>query len=206
MTPVVSARPSMKADRPDPKSNAVLLAASPFAVSRPDPEKIKVHDLVTIIVRETKTVTTGASMESKKDWKIDAALDRWVRFTDDNNIEPDPQANGKPGIAWKWYNDYKGDGKYDRTDELTTRVTAQVVDIKPNGNLVIEARDEIRIDDEGYTITLVGECRSLDVTPQNTVLSTQITNRTINVQHCGVVRDATRRGWIQRGLDLLRPF
>lgn len=203
---VIPARATMKADRPDPKPNGVLLYASPFAVSKPDPEKIKVNDLITIIVRESKTITSESSLESKKDWKLDGALSRWICFDSVQGIVPAKMPEGVPAVALNWKNDYKGDGNYDRTDELTTRVTARVIDVKPNGILVLEAKDNIRIDDEGYTISLVGECRSQDVTPQNTVLSTQISDRVINVQHSGAVRDATRRGWLQRTLDLFRIF
>ena len=201
-----TARATLKADRPEPKPNAVLLQLSPFSVSRPNPEKIKVNDLVTIIVRESKTATSNSKLESKKDWKLDGGLTKWINFNSDQGVVPEQFPDGTPGVALTWNNDYKGDGTYDRKDELTTRVTARVIDVKPNGNLVLEAKDEIRIDDEGYTITLVGECRSQDVTPQNTVLSTQISDRTIDVQHAGAVRDATRRGWLQRTLDLLRTF
>jgi flagellar L-ring protein FlgH len=199
-------RATLKADRPDPKPNGVLLQMSPFAVSKPDPDKIKVNDLVTIIVRESKSATTNSKLESKKDWTLDSALTKWICFNATKGIVPAKFPDGTPAMALNWNNDYKGDGTYDRTDELTTRVTARVIDVKPNGVLVLEAKDEIRIDEEGYTITLVGECRSLDVTPQNTVLSTQISDRVINVQHSGAVRDASRRGWLQRSLDLLRTF
>jgi flagellar L-ring protein FlgH len=200
------ARAELKADRPEPRPNAMLLVWSPFAVAAPQPEKIKVHDLVTIIVRESKTVISDAKLKSKKDWNLDSALTRWIFFTGAHTMRAEDFEGGAPGATFDYKNDYQGNGKYDRTDELTTRVTARVLDVKPNGNLVLEAKDDIRMDEEGYTITLIGECRARDVTPQNTILSTQITDRQINVQHHGAVRDATRRGWIQRSLDMLRLF
>ena len=113
---------------------------------------------------------------------------------------------GNPAAEFDFKNDYGGDGKYDRKDELTTRVTARVIDVKPNGNLVLEATKSITIDEEGYIITLVGECRGRDVTPENTVLSTQIAEPEISVRHSGALRDATRRGWLMRTFDFLRPF
>jgi len=201
-----NARATLAQDRPEPKPNTVLLRSSPFAVKTPDPEKIKVHDLVTIIVRESKTATTDSKLESKKDWKLDSALTKWIRFSDKHGLIPAKQEQGSPAVLFDFKNDYKGDGSYDRKDELTTRVTARVIDVKPNGNLVLEAVKEIMIDDEGYRITLTGECRSKDVMPDNTILSTQIADPVIDVQHSGAVRDATRRGWIQRALDLVRIF
>ena len=203
---VVEARATLQADRPERRPNAVLLAVSPFAVPVKEPEKIRVNDFVTVIVRESKTAVTNAKLESKKDWKLDSVLSRWICFNSKQGSSRRRQPDGSPATTFTYYNDYKGDGTYNRNDALTTRITARVIDVKPNGNLVLEGKDEIRWDDEGYTITLVGECRSKDVTPENTVLSTQITNRQVVVKSHGAVRDGTKRGWIQKGLDFFGLF
>jgi flagellar L-ring protein precursor FlgH len=55
-------------------------------------------------------------------------------------------------------------------------------------------------------MTLTGTCRSEDITPDNTVLSTQIAELEIKVTNSGAVRDGSRRGWITRLLDIVRPF
>jgi flagellar L-ring protein precursor FlgH len=202
----VSVRASFPLEHGAPKQNAVLLQMSPFAVPKPESIKIKVHDLITIIVRESKTATTDSKLESKKNWSLDSSLDKWIRLSDAHGIVPAKLEAGKPGVLFDFKNDYKGNGKYDRKDELTTRITATVIDVKPNGTLVLEAKKSIVIDEDGYTITLTGICRGADILPDNTVLSTQMAEPAINVQHCGAVRDATRRGWIMRGLDFLHPF
>ncbi len=193
--------------KPDkPRTNATLLHMSPFAVEAPEPEKFGVNDQLTIIIRETKTATTDSKLQSKKDWKLDGALKKWISLSDKNGLQAGQFQAGNPEVALNWNNDYKGDGKYDRKDEFTTRIQATIVDVKPNGTLVLEAHKSVGVDDEGYTVTLTGDCRSRDVTPQNTVLSTQIANLRLDVKDSGSVRDATRRGWIMRGLDFLRPF
>lgn len=202
----VGIRETVLAAQPETKKNAVLLHTSPFAVAQPDPEKIKVHDQITIIIRESKTATSDSKLEHKKDWKHEWELSKWLRFSDKHGIVPALFSQGNPAVALDYQNDYKGDGKYDRTDELTTRIQATVIDVKPNGTLVLQATKAIDIDDEGYAITLTGTCRGVDVTPTNTILSTQIADLRINVEHSGAVRDAARRGWLQRGLDFLRPF
>jgi flagellar L-ring protein FlgH len=199
-------REAHPAERPEGRNNATLLRYSPYAVAKPETQKIKVNDLLTIIVRESKTATTDSKLETKKDWALDSSLSKWIRLSDKHGIVPANMTAGNPAATFDFKNDYKGDGKYDRKDELTTRLTAKVIDVKPNGNLVVEATKLITIDDEGYTITLTGECRSRDVTPDNTLLSTQVANPEIIVSHTGAVRDATRRGWLMRALDLFRPF
>lgn len=204
--PVIAARTLSAEKRPEPELNATLLRVSPFAVAAPEPETFEVHDLITIIIRESKTATTDSKSESKKDWKLESELSKWLRLSDHHGIVPAAFPEGSPAVAFDFKDDYGGEGKYDRKDELTTRITARVIDVKPNGNLVLEANKSITIDDEGYEITLTGVCRSVDVTPENTLLSTQIAEPEINVAHTGAVRDATRRGWLKRGLDFFRPF
>lgn len=199
-------RATLKTEPAQLRTNALLLRSSPFAVAPPEPEVVKVNDQVTIIIRESKTATTNAKLESKKDWQLDSALTKWLSWSNQHGIVPAKFEEGQPAAALTWQNDYKGDGTYDRKDELTTRIQAKVIDVKPNGVLVLEARKTIDIDEDGYTITLVGECRAKDLTPQNSVLSTQIADLTVDVKHKGAVRDATRRGWFMRGLDFLRLF
>ncbi len=204
--PVIAARALSAEQRPQPESNATLLRVSPFAVAPLEPETFEVHDLITIIIRESKTATSDSKSKSEKEWTLESELSKWLRLSDHHGIVPAAFPEGSPAVAFDFKDDYSGKGKYDRKDELTTRITGRVIDVKPNGNLVLEASKAITIDDEGYTITLTGVCRGEDVSPQNTLLSTQIAEPDISVMHTGAVRDATRRGWLKRGLDYFRPF
>lgn len=192
--------------QPETRPNANLLRWSPYAVRLPEPEQIRVHDQLTIIIRESKSATSDSKLEQKKDWTHEWELSKWIKLSDKNGLVPALFEHGNPAVAFEYQNDYGGDGKYDRKDELTTRIQATVIDVKPNGVLVLEAKKSIEIDEEGYLISLTGNCRSTDVTPTNTILSTQIADLDIQVRHNGAVRDAARRGWLKRGLDFLRPF
>ena len=89
---------------------------------------------------------------------------------------------------------------------IIMRVTAEVVDVKPNGTLVLQARQRIKTDDEEQTFTLTGTCRAEDITPDNTVLSTQLFDKDVTKIHTGAVRDTTKRGLLTKLLDVLNPF
>lgn len=199
-------RRQIQEQQPKPKINAHLLRVSPYAVEAPEPEVIEVNDQVTIIIRETKSAKSDAKTEATKEWEHEWELSKWIKLSDKNGLIPALFEHGNPAVEFQHEDDYSGDGSYDRKDELTTRIQATVIDVKPNGTLVLEAAKTIEVDEERYTITVTGACRSIDVTPTNTILSTQIANLDIRVQHTGAIRDATRRGWFKRGLDLLRPF
>jgi flagellar L-ring protein precursor FlgH len=201
----IGIRPASRVDDAPPP-NEVLVMVSPIGVEPPKPRKICTHDLVTVIVRESRTSLNDAKMESQKNWQIKWELAKWLRLDTHDKLVPQVFPDGTPGIDSDFENKYDGKGKYDRKDELTTRITATVIDVKPNGNLILEARKRIKTGDEVVIATLTGECRSEDVTAQNTVLSTQLANLEVDMPELGAVRDATRRGWLMRAFDFLRPF
>ncbi len=176
------------------------------AIPQLPPRKYKVHDLVTIIVRQQKKYEADAEMETKKNWNIAGKLSDWFRLYPRNRLGQDKLSNGDPGFKFDFDNKYKTEGESDRQDSFITRITASVVDVKPNGNLVLEAKMEERHDEEVATITITGTCRSGDVTPDNTVLSTQIAELQLVEHNAGAVRDATTRGWVPKILDYAKPF
>lgn len=185
--------------------NEYLLRRSLIAVTAPQPKKVQVHDLVTIIVREDKRASTDSNLKSDKNWEIKSELAKWFRISDARWLAQDFE-RGTPEADFSFDNQYEGKGQVERQDTLTLRITAEIIDVKPNGTLVLEARKVIENDEDKQTITLTGICRSEDVTAQNTVLSTQLADATVNTQHEGPARDAARRGWLMKALDKLRPF
>lgn len=203
--PINAARVSHAGAGAQPAPNPALLRWSLIAVEAPPPRKFKVNDLVTVIVREDKRATSDARLESSKSWEIQSEFKRWFRLDKDARLVGAP-LRGDPGVDFTFENEYNGEGKVDRRDLLITRLTTRIIDVKPNGNLVLEARKELVNDEEREVVTLMGEVRSDDVTAQNTVLSTQIFGLSIQSQHSGAARDAARRGWLMKTFDWLRPL
>lgn len=179
-----------------------LEAASLYGIPARIPRKFKVEDLITIVVRQQRKYEADAEMESKKKWGLSGKLSDWFRFYDDaKHLGQDKLSNGEPGFKFNFDNNYKTEGESDREDSFTTRITARIVDVKPNGNLVVEAILEEQHDEEVASLTVTGICRSTDVTPDNTVLSTQIAELRIVEKNHGAVRDATTRGFVPRILQ-----
>lgn len=81
-----------------------------------------------------------------------------------------------------------------------------MVDIRPNGNLVIEARRYRHNNDEITEASLSGTVRREDVLPNNTVLSEDVAELNIYTHDEGHVRDSYRRGWLWRVFDRWKPF
>jgi flagellar L-ring protein FlgH len=186
---------------PDP-GQAPLEAVSFFAVPEPEPRRVRKHDLVTIIIREQSEFVSNGSTELRKQAALQARIDELLRV----NLAAIARDGATPGIDASGSRDFRGEGTVDRSDSFTARVQAEVIDVKPNGTLVLQGRKRIRTDEEEQQFMVTGICRAEDITADNTVLSTQLHDFDVQKTHSGNVRNATRRGVLPRLLDALNPF
>ena len=78
--------------------------------------------------------------------------------------------------------------------------------MKPNGTLVLQARKQIKTDDEEQFFILTGICRAEDVSADNTILSTQLSTSTSRRRTRATSATPPRRGWLPKLLDVINPF
>ena len=176
-----------------------------IATKTQQPKTFRVGDLITIIVRERRTFEADAELETKKKFDLTSELDAFIKLTD-KGIGSANFRRGKPNIDYKLEQKLRSEGDAKREDQLTTRVTGKILDVKPNGVLVLEAQARVKHDDEVSVITFTGNCRKQDVTPDNTVLSTQVAQKNIVVSTEGALKRSTTRGWLVKMFDSISPF
>lgn len=177
-----------------------------FAYPPPPQRIIRQHDLITVIVKEQSEFKSEGSTEYNKKADLTAAINQFIRLNL-NNMELENMIGGSiPKIDVKGEANFEGDGSAQRKDSLSVRMQAEVVDVKPNGNLVLQARRRLKTDDEDRLFLVSGIVRVQDVTTDNTVLSTQMYDFDLRQETKGTVREATKRGWLPRLLDALNPF
>jgi flagellar L-ring protein precursor FlgH len=177
-----------------------------IAVPPLPPRKFKVNDLVNIIVRQQKQYQADGKLNTKDEWNLEGKLSQWFRIWPRNRLGASTLSVGDPAFQWNSTNENKMKGENERQDKFITYIQATIIDVKPNGNLVLEAKMEEQHDEERFSITLTGVCRSEDVTPTNSILSTQIANLVLVEKNHGALRDATKRGWIPKILDFTKLF
>jgi flagellar L-ring protein precursor FlgH len=183
-----------------------IAAISVFAVPRPQPKLIKAHDLITIIIREESEVSSQGSSDLKRSADLGAQVDQFVKLNVANLAIENAITGPAPSIKLNGSRNFKGEATVDRTDSVIARITAEVVDVKPNGTLVIQARKKIKTDEEEQTLLASGICRVEDITPDNTVLSTQLFDLEFTKINKGQVRNSTKTGGLNKLLDFLNPF
>jgi len=103
-------------------------------------------------------------------------------------------------------NNHKGEGKTNRDGLLKGRISARVVRVLPNGNLVIEGRRMLTVNAEDQFMVITGICRPDDVTTENLIHSQYIADARIVYAGKGVVDDKMRPGWLARVVDWVWPF
>ncbi len=188
-------------------SGGGITPAGFFSVPAPEPRTFKKHELVTIIVREQSQSTSEATTELSKEAELTAALTQFISLNPGNfAIQGGAQGATPPRIGINAEREFSGDGSVERTDSTTARIQAEVVDVRPNGNLVLQATKYIRNDDEEQRLTVTGQCRAEDITADNTVLSTQLHDLSFEKLTRGAARDTSKRGFVPRLVDRVNPF
>lgn len=184
-----------------------LTGYSMFVITPPPPKRLEMHDLVTIIVNETSRAERSQSLETEKEYEASSRLTRFPSLSDliEARLEPG-EAQNEDLLDIESSQEFSGEGDYERTDRLTARIQAEVIDIKPNGVLVLEARSMIQTDEEIQVFVLSGNCRSEDITDQNTVQSSQLHNLSIASENEGEVRKTAKKGLIPRALEAMFAF
>jgi flagellar L-ring protein precursor FlgH len=99
-----------------------------------------------------------------------------------------------------------GKGSVNRSEALQTNVAAVVTQILPNGNLVVEGKQEIRVNFEKRELIVAGIVRPEDIQSDNTIDSSKIAQARISYGGRGQITDVQQQRYGSQVLDVLLPF
>lgn len=181
---------------------------SAYVNIRPEPRDFMVNDLITIIVRESFESEMDAEKTTEKASDLSGGITQFPRLTLADLLDLQiPQGTASPALVELGFDrSHEGEGEYERTESMTGRVRARIIDIKPNGLMVLEARRTIINDGEQSVLVATGNCMPEDISADNAVLSTQLENLFIDKQHSGDLRESGEKGWLTRLFDAVFDF
>jgi flagellar L-ring protein precursor FlgH len=166
----------------------------------------KKGDLITILVKETTSVSETHKTETKRDNTLSTGISL---FPGSNEI---PAAVGSAGSgklpAFKADSakDFKGEGSYEAAGEVKAVITGRVIDVLDNGNLLIEGRRSVKVNLDTKTILITGIIRTADIKADNTVISEKLHDFQVSIVGEGPLTRSQAEGWLGRIIDVLWPF
>jgi flagellar L-ring protein FlgH len=163
-----------------------------------------VGDIVTISVVESAQASKKATTNTERESGLAA---NWTgvfttlakNFTINGAALP---SNNKIAFA----NNFDGEGETTRTSSMTAYITARVLQVLSNGQMVIRGAREVQVNNETQFIFVQGVIRPEDISSNNIILSTYIADARIELTGYGSVSDKQRPGWMGSILDLVWPF
>ncbi|HWB07706.1 MAG TPA: flagellar basal body L-ring protein FlgH [Pirellulales bacterium] len=190
---------------PGARRPLTLEATSWFYIKPEEPPEIQLNDVVTIIIDEKSQYINQTQFRRQQRTSMDAQLEKWLQFKN-FGLGLAPMTGGAPEIEGLYNLQNQVQANLRQADGLQLRVGAEVVDLRPNGNLVLEAHRKVMWNNEIAEASMSGIIRRQDVLPNNTVLSEDVAELQLYVRQAGHIRDSWRRGWLWLFLDRHKPF
>ena len=168
-----------------------------------DQRAARVGDIMTVTVNITDKANLSNETQRSRSSKEDSGVTNFIgaqTITQAHKILP-----GKL-LTTDSTSQYDGKGTVDRKENLQTNVAAVVTQILPNGNLVVEGKQEIRVNYEKRELIVAGIVRPEDIQSDNTIDSSKIAQARIAYGGRGQITDIQQPRYGQQVMDVLLPF
>jgi flagellar L-ring protein precursor FlgH len=165
-----------------------------------DAKAVRLHDVVSVVVTESLAASTDGQVKNSRASNASSGLTSlFGKLKGSNNLQNLLGMTAASGLS--------AQGQSTTNSSLATTFGAEVVDVLPNGMLVVQATRQLTFSQQTQLIKLRGLVRPEDVSSQNQVQSTAMTDLELEVTGKGIVNDSTyRQNPVVRFLEKLLVF
>ncbi len=165
----------------------------------------QVGDIIVVDIVENSSASKKNDTKSERTGEYSANIPNFLGLA--GRLTPSSADDRtKPLISATTTTKTDGKSKMEKSDTITASIACTVIEVLPNGNLIIKGSRETLVNSENQHIVLQGVVRPVDVTTGNTVRSTQVADARIYYTGRGTLSDKQQAGWGMRLLDAIWPF
>jgi flagellar L-ring protein precursor FlgH len=162
-----------------------------------------VGDIMTIVIEIDDEAEMRNSSSRSREGSESASVGAFFGI---GNILPKGAAKLSPELEMESESDFSGDGTVRRNEKLTLRVAATVVQVLPNGHLVIQGDQEVRVNYELRDLQVTGIVRPEDISRHNEIPYDRIAGARIAYGGRGQMTSAQQPRWGQQVTDRYMPY
>jgi flagellar L-ring protein FlgH len=181
-------------------SGSIWSPEGPLVRLGTDAKAARLHDVVSIVVIESLAASTDGQVKNVRSSNASSSVTAlFGALKAANNLQHLLGQNSASGLT--------AQGQSSTNSSLATTFGGEVIDVLPNGMLVVQATRQLTFSQQTQIIKLRGLVRPEDVSAQNQVLSTSMTDLELEVTGRGIVSDSTyRQNPLVRWLERLLVF
>jgi flagellar L-ring protein FlgH len=151
-----------------------------------DVRAMRPHDLISVVVSENLAASTDGTVKNSRASNASSSVSALLgNLHAGNALQNLVNQTSSAGL--------NAQGTSATNSSLSTTIGGQVIEVLPNGMLVIEAARQVEFSQQTQTIILRGLVRPEDISQQNQVLSTAISSLELEVRGKGIINDYTHR-------------
>lgn len=168
----------------------------------------QVGDLVTVIIEESSSMNRAARQDSSRSTSGGGSASVGHPTLEvDGAVRDQPWTRASlPDFNWQFRNQSSGGGQVRSEEDFTSTMSARVLEVLPNGNLLLEGKRTVHLQDERVEMILTGMVRPRDIRSDNTVSSARLADASIRYVTDGPISRDQRRGLLTRMLNWLNLF
>ena len=196
VTQPVTARP--KAAPPAPQANGAIYQTATYRPILEDRRARYVGDTLVVVISENINASKTAESQAQKTGSLGASV---------------PTIQGLPGKSFQGAsvsassdNKFDGKGGSSASNVFTGTISVTVLEILPNGNLLVGGEKKIALAQGTETIRITGVINPITIGAGNTVQSSQIADARIEYKGDGYIQEAQDMGWLARFFLNVLPF